>query len=199
MERLFCWGASLVTLSLLSIALTCYADAPAISKTATSKIAPLKKGDSVGAFYVTKVAGANDDGVSVGTELCYRCRYGSRPIVMVFTRNIDGQVPALIEQLDTAVVDHEASQLRGLVTLLGDDVAEVKENATKVAEKSGVKRVPVVVAKEATGGPANYKLNQTADVTVVLASDSQVVSAKTYDSARINVAAIMKDVKTLLK
>ncbi len=166
---------------------------------APTKLEPLKKGDAAGAFYVTKVAGAEEDGVTVGTELCYRCRYGSRPMVMVFTRSTDGAVPKLMQQLDSAIVDNEASQFRALVTLMGDDAAKVKENAIQIAERSGVKHLPVVVAKETAGGPANYRLSESADVTIVVASDSQVVSANTYDSDRIDIAAIMGEVNALVK
>ena len=51
---------------------------------------PLQQGDSVGVFYVTKVAGATNDGVAPGEQLCYRCRYGSSPIIMVFARRTGG-------------------------------------------------------------------------------------------------------------
>ena len=36
-------------------------------------------GDSIGAFNVTKLCGAEDDGVEAGKTLCYRCKNGKRP------------------------------------------------------------------------------------------------------------------------
>ncbi len=75
-------------------------------------------GRSIGAFYVTKVAGATEDGVAVGDELCYRCKYGSRPMVMVFTRKDSGKVAEFVGQLDKAVGKHKEDQLRGLVTVM---------------------------------------------------------------------------------
>ncbi len=66
--------------SVLSAALFC-----GLASAADKAEECLKQGDPIGAFYVTKVAGADEDGVPVGEELCYRCKYGSRPMVMVFT------------------------------------------------------------------------------------------------------------------
>ena len=46
-------------------------------------------GERVGAFTVTKVTGNPDDGVEDGKKLCYRCKMGQRPVVMVFARSAD--------------------------------------------------------------------------------------------------------------
>jgi len=164
----------------------------------TKPVVPLKKGDAAGAFYVTKVAGADEDGVEAGQELCYRCRYGSRPMVMIFTRHIDGDVTKLVRELDGAIANNKDLQLRGLVTLMGKDVTEVKKQALQIAEKAGVKQVPVVVAKDTANGPVNYRLAPTAEVTVVLASDSKVVSSKTFLSSSIDVASVMSEIDRIL-
>ena len=148
----------------------------------------LQTGDPVGAFYVTKIAGAEEDGVENGQELCYRCRYGSRPMVMIFTRETGGHVPQLVQEIDEAVDSNQEAQLRGLVTLMGDDVAKVKEKASQIAKKFGVKNVPVVIAKETETGPPNYKINGS-EVTVIVASESQVVSTHTFDADKIDIAA----------
>ena len=158
----------------------------------------LKQGDPIGAFYVTKAAGAVDDGVEEGEELCYRCRYGSRPMVMVFARDIGGKVPELVKSIDKAVAANEASRLKGLITLLGDDSSTLKSTATKIAAEASVNQVPVVIAKETMNGPSNYKLNPDVDVTVVVASDSQVVVTHTFEADSIDVKLVMNAVKEML-
>jgi len=160
--------------------------------------ASLKEGDSIGAFYVTKVAGAADDGVDEGQELCYRCRYGSRPMVLVFARDTGGNMPEFLKQLDAAVAEHEDAKLKGLVTLLGDDTDSLKANAEKLAQAASAKHVPVVIAKETKAGPSNYKLSSDAVITVVVANDSKVVSSKTFAADQIDVASIMSDVTGML-
>ncbi len=158
----------------------------------------LKEGEAIGAFYVTKVAGAEDDGVEPGDDLCYRCRYGSSPMVMVFARQTGGKVPQLIKQLDSAVAANEDARLKGLLTLMGEDTAVLKEDAKKIAEKSGAKKVPVVIAKETKTGPLNYKLPSDVEVTIVVAKDSQVVSTHTFAADKIDLPALMREVKQML-
>ena len=46
----------------------------------------LQPGDLVGAFDVEKCGGAVNDGKEVGTNFCYRCMLGNKPVVMVFAR-----------------------------------------------------------------------------------------------------------------
>jgi hypothetical protein len=158
----------------------------------------LRRGDSIGVFYVTKVAGAKDDGVEVGQDLCYRCRYGSSPMVIVFVRDTGGRVPELVRQLDHAVDMHEESSFKSLVTLIGEDAAQLKEAACRIAELADVKRVPIVVAKETQTGPLNYKLPDESAVTVVIAKDSQVVATHVFSADSIDVAAVMNDVRQML-
>lgn len=159
----------------------------------------LEAGDGIAPFYVTKVAGAENDGVEQGEELCYRCKYGSRPMVMVFARDTSGKLNQLVKRIDAAVQANEEAQLKGLVTLLGDDVSTLKDRAAKVAKKSGAKLVPVVVAKDNKSGPSSYKIDKDAAITVVLANNSKVVATKSFASAdKVDIAAVMKVVKKMV-
>lgn len=155
----------------------------------------LKAGDGIGPFYVTKVAGDESDGVEPGDQLCYRCKYGSRPMVMVFARDTGGKVNDLVKEIDSAVQKNEEAQLKSFVTLLGKDASKLKQKAAKFAKKSGTKKVPVVVAKDNVTGPPSYKLSDKAAVTVVVANDSEVVASHAFDSADdVDVAAVMSEV-----
>ncbi len=158
----------------------------------------LKQGDSIGAFYVTKVAGAADDGVETGEELCYRCKYGSRPMVMVFTRKAGAQVNELIGKLDKAVAAHTDAQLKGLVTVLGADQSALKGQAMQIAEQSGAKHIPVVVAAESETGPESYRISPEADVTIVVANEGQVVASHDFAADSLDIAAVMKEVEAML-
>lgn len=159
----------------------------------------LKAGDSLGAFYVTKVAGAEEDGVEKGQQLCYRCKYQSRPMVLVFARDTGGKVTDLVKEIDAAVAANQEADLKGLVTLLGEDTSALKETAEKVAETSGAKNIPVVIAADNVSGPSNYKLDDKAAVTVVIATESKVVAARKFNKAdKVNVAGVMKTVNKML-
>jgi hypothetical protein len=153
----------------------------------------------VGVFYVTKVAGAKDDGVAPGDQLCYRCRYGSRPLVMIFARRTGGRLTELVRRVDRAVANNKQSSLKGMVTFVGDDSQQLKECAESVAETADVSKLPVVVSQAPSTGPENYNLPPDAAVTVVVAKDSQVVSARSYDVETIDVGEVMTDVQQLLE
>ena len=158
----------------------------------------LQEGDPIGVFYVTKIAGAVDDEVEPGETLCYRCRYGSRPMVMVFARDTGGMVPDLLNAIEQSVGENEEAKLKGIMTLIGEDAAALKADAGKIAQKADAKLVPVVVAKETKTGPLSYKISADADVTIVLANDSQVVKTHIFDAAKIDVKSVISEVSQML-
>jgi hypothetical protein len=157
----------------------------------------LKAGDPIGAFYVVKVAGPEDN-VKSGQTLCYRCKYGSRPMVMVFARETGGKVTDLLKQLDAAVAKNDDAQLKSFVTLIGSDSEKLKATAEKVASSTGVKNIPITVAEDNENGPSTYKLDPKAEVTIVVAKNSEVTAQHTFKAADVDVAAVMKEVQGLL-
>ncbi len=158
-----------------------------------------QEGDKLGAFYVTKLCGAENDGVDEGKNLCYRCRNGSRPQVMVFTRSADPKVAQLVKKLDKAVEKNEEAQLRVFVNFMGENKEDVVDTAKKFAAKSKAKNVPFVVPNEFENGPDNYGINAKADVTIVLASDSSVKANYTVASAQeLDVEAVVKNLSKIL-
>ncbi|HEV7226455.1 MAG TPA: hypothetical protein VGN42_27365 [Pirellulales bacterium] len=161
----------------------------------------VQPGEEIGAFDVVKCAGAVDDGVATGDKLCYRCKYGGRPMVMVFTRNTDEKVASLVKKLDAAVAKNADEKLAAFVNLLGEDQEALESQAKKFASKTKAENVPVVVPVEFENGPDNYGLNPKAEVTVILAVGGKVVANHAV-SGELNdktVAAILADVPKLLK
>lgn len=185
MSKMFLGAALLVAMT------STYAEAAGTAES-------LHRGDPIGAFVVTKVAGAEDDGVETGDSLCYRCRYGSRPMVMVFSRDTGAEVTKLVKALDAAVSANTDSELKALVTLLGKDLGQLKAQAKQMVKDSGAKHVPMVVSEDPEHGPSNYGLDDSAAVTVIVANDSQVVATHTFTSSTIDVAKVMSEIKPLL-
>src|SRR5687767_9660797 len=72
-----------------------------------------QKGEEVGAVEVVKVAGNANDGVKVGEELCYRCKLGNRPVVMVFARKADKNLAKLVKELDKVVAKNQEEKKMG--------------------------------------------------------------------------------------
>ncbi len=156
-------------------------------------------GDSLGAFYVVKCAGAEDDGVAEGKNLCYRCRNGAKPQVLVFTRSIDPKVIEFIQQLDKAITKNAESKLTGFVNVLGEDKDDASAVAKKLARKSKTTHVPFVVPNESENGPDNYGINPKAAVTIILASELGVkANYAVADVKDLKTKAIIADLKKIL-
>lgn len=147
-----------------------------------------KVGSRLGAFNVTKCAGAADDGVSEGANLCYRCKNGARPQVMVFTRSTDAHVVKLVQAIDAAIKKNSDSKLTAFVNVMATDKADASDAAKKMAEASKATSVPFVVPNEFENGPDNYGISPKAAITIVMANESKVRGSVSF--------ADIKDLKT---
>ena len=124
-------------------------------------------GDSVGAFIVTKVTGNPDDGVDEGKTLCYRCKMGARPVVMVFARSADEKLAKLLKKIEEEVEEHQAEKLTSFVNMIGTDADSLKKAAADFVAKHGLKRIAFVVPDDAKDGPPDLKIAPDAEVTVI--------------------------------
>lgn len=149
----------------------------------------LEAGAGIPAFIVAKVGGADADGVEVGKELCYRCKYGARPQVMVFTRTTGGEIANLTKELNAAVAANADKQLSAFVNVMSADKAGAEKSAKELAA-AGSAGVPVVVPVENENGPANYGINPDAEVTVLIANKMKVVASHGYAPGKFDAAAV---------
>jgi hypothetical protein len=124
-------------------------------------------GDAVGAFTVTKVVGNPDDGVEPGRTLCYRCKMGSRPVVMVFARSADERLAKLLKKIEDEVEEHQAEKLTSFVNMIGSDPESLKQAAADFAATHDIKRIAFVVPEHAEHGPPDFNIAPDADVTVI--------------------------------
>jgi hypothetical protein len=152
----------------------------------------LQPGQPIGAFDVLKCSGATDDGVKVGTQLCYRCKYGARPMVMIFSRSTAEPVVQLARQLDQAVEKNSGKQLKAFVNLLGSDREQMEVAAKSLGEKNKLANVPVVVPVEFENGPDDYGINPKAEVTVLVAKGGKVTASHAFNKGELNEKAIEK-------
>ncbi len=160
----------------------------------------LQKGEQIGAFYVTKLAGAEKDGVEVGKNLCYRCMNGGRPQVIIFTRSADAKVVDLVKQLDSAIPKNKEKELRGFVNFLGDEQSAAKADADKVAKASKAENVPFVLPNEFENGPADYGINPKAEVTIIVAKGGEVKANYAAASAKdLKVEKVIADLEKILE
>lgn len=155
----------------------------------------LQEGEHIGAFIVEKCAGNPDDGVPQGEKLCYRCMLGSRPVVAVFARDVNGELASLVKQLDQAVAKNSGQKLASFVNLLGSDPQQLKSAAQSLIDESQAKNVAVVVPRDYEKGPDNLKLNPDADVTVLIYRDGKVEANHALAPGQLDDAAIARIVQ----
>jgi hypothetical protein len=156
----------------------------------------LEVGKPIGAFDVVKCAGALEDGVKVGDELCYRCKFGARPMVMVFSRNADKSLAQLMGKLNEAVGKNSDKQLKAFINIMGEDREKLEEVAKKFGKDS--KNVPVVVPVEFESGPKDYGINPKVETTVIIANKGKVVANHALDKDGLTekvIGKILEDVE----
>jgi len=135
---------------------------------AADKTEPLQVGDDVGAFYVKDVTGP-----AAGTELCYRCRFGDRPVVTIFTRVVDDKLAALLKEVDTVVGQNSDKKMAAFLVVMTDDPAGQEAALTKLAKDAGLKNVPLTTFED-NNGPRSYRISKEADLTVMMWVDGKV-------------------------
>jgi hypothetical protein len=160
----------------------------------------LGAGERIPAFNVVKVGGASADGVDEGKELCYRCKYGARPQVMVFTRVGGEAVTKLTKELNAAVAANEDKQLSAFVNVMNADKGTAEKDAKTLA--AGSDKVPVVVPVDNENGPTAYGINPDAEVTILIANKATVIASKGFPKGEFNaeaVAKVIEEVKAAIK
>lgn len=134
----------------------------------------LPVGESVPAFNVRDITGPNE-----GKTLCYRCKYGARPVVTVFTRTINDEVKALIKNIDAQVGKNEDKKMASFVVLITDTPDASEKQLKEVAEKEKIKNVPLTII-DGKSGPPEYNISADAEVTVMMWVESKVMVNESY-------------------
>ncbi len=146
-----------------------------------------------------------------GRYHCLVCRYDQDPSVLVFAREPeegkDMALAALIKRLEEATTEYKKQDLHAGVIFISpdaessvtnpkeDDPAKLVEEAKKrdelfarlTARAENLKGVDLGVMPAA---PKDYKLNPSADVTVVVYTKLRVLMSRGYKAAALNEAAI---------
>lgn len=147
----------------------------------------LEKGAKVPPFYVKDVTGPAKD----EEPLCYRCRYGNQPVVTVFAKEMTDEVAALVKELDGVVAKNRDEKMAGFVVLLSKDPAKAA-SLTKTAESMKIEQLPLTTSVDGAAGPKGYKLNEKADVTVMMWVQGTVKVSEAFNKGDLTKDAIKK-------
>ena len=154
----------------------------------------LKDDEFVPAFNVYDCTGEKK-----GESLCYRCRYGGRPVVSIFARKIDDKLTKLIQEVDKTVGENKDEQMAAFVVLLTDDPDAAEQELVELAEKNKIKHTPLTTF-DGEAGPPEYKISKEADVTVLMWNQSKVKSNHGFEKDKLDdksIATVLKDAKKL--
>lgn len=145
----------------------------------------LKPGTFVPAFNVRDVTGPLK-----GETLCYRCRYGSKPVVNIFAREITPELTALIKDVDKQVEKNKDKKMEAFVVFLSDDADSLEPKIKELAEKNKVK-IPLTLIED-VAGPKEYNISQDADVTVMMWVESEVKVNHAYGKGQLKKDEVKK-------
>jgi hypothetical protein len=124
-----------------------------------------------------------------GTQHCFICETGDRPMVIVFARSLNESLGQLVHKLDKAMTQHKMADLRAWVTFLGEDHLTFDPKVVDWGKKHATGNVPLAVFEDPVG-PPTYLLAREADVTILLAVKQRVVFNFAFRAGELNDQAI---------
>jgi hypothetical protein len=156
----------------------------------------LQVGDYVGTFDVEDVTGP-----ARGRSICYACRYGARPVINIFAREMTDEVATLIAKIDKQIEKNQDKELKAFVVLLSEDLKADEETLIKLTQKHKIKNVPLTLF-DGIVGPPKCRIAEKADVTVMLWHDQEVKANHAFAKGKLDkkgIEAVVKSAAKILK
>lgn len=150
----------------------------------------------VPAFNVRDITGPDK-----GKTLCLRCKYGSRPVVTVFTREVNDTVKDLVKKIDATVAKNEEKKMAAFVVVLTDEADATETKLASLAKDSKIEKTPLTLI-EGQAGPDGYKISKDAEVTVMMWVEGEVKVNHAFAKGKLDkkaVEAIVADTKKILE
>lgn len=177
------------------------AEAPTSADAAeTTESKPLesgpKSGSVVHSFFVRAVTGPHRN-----RSVCYVCRYGARPVVMVFIQKVDPKLPALLKAVDKIVDENRVTGLRSFGVLVTNESSRAVPVLQTMAFDERI-RMPLTAATTAVAGPGGNRLHRDAATTVVLYKEQKARTNLAFRFGKLDDEAIgdvLVRIKELLK
>jgi hypothetical protein len=144
----------------------------------------LPVGEEVPAFNVRDVTGP-----AKGTTLCYACRYGSRPVVAIFAREVNGSVKELVAKIDEKVGANKDKKMAAFVVVLTEDPDGVEPKLETLVKEAKISNTPLTIVEGVTG-PPDYRLSMDAEVTVLMWVGSQVKVNQAFAKGKLDKKAV---------
>jgi hypothetical protein len=154
----------------------------------------LQAGERVQTFYVRAITGPLKN-----KSVCYVCRNGDRPVVMIFVRRITPELKKLLKGIDAEIDGHRAWGLRGFGVFLAGDGDELLPQVQTLAFDEKV-NLPLTIAAAPSDGSAGGTIHADAAVTVMLYREQIVTANFAYRALELQdreIDRILKGIRTL--
>lgn len=154
-----------------------------------------KTGSTIHQFFVRAVTGPHRN-----RSVCYVCRYGSRPVVMVLIQKPDPKIATLLKAIDAVVDDNRISGLRSFGVLVTDESARAVPILQTMAFDARI-RMPLTAATTAIAGSSCHNLHEDAATTVILYRNQQAVKNYPFTAGAIDersIKPLMDGIKRLI-
>jgi hypothetical protein len=132
-----------------------------------------------------------------GQQTCYVCETAEKPAVVVFARKLTEPLGKLLVKCDDWALAQPKDSARTWATILGEKTVSLDDLA-KWAKQTGLKSIPVGVFDDPIG-PPSFKLNEEAEVTVLLWVNRKVVANFAFRGNELNDEAIKKVAEAMKK
>jgi hypothetical protein len=123
----------------------------------------------VPSFYVRAVTGP-----LAGKSVCYVCRNGDRPVVIVMLRDLSPEATSLLKELDQAVNRNRASGLRCFAVLFSDKPQRDSARLQTLAFDEKIE-LPLTIAGEAAMQGSTLAFPPEATLAVITYQDRRII------------------------
>ena len=155
----------------------------------------LQHGEDVPFFYSRVVTGS-----LMNKSVCFVCRNGNRPVVMLLMRQLKPEFANLMRTVDKLVDGNRAVGLKSFGVLISDEPFRDSSAVQTFAFDSKVK-MPLTVGTDAIANNTCQRLHEDAELTVVLYRNRSVVKNYSFRMSQLkdaDVAAIAKSIHRLI-
>lgn len=141
----------------------------------------------------------NLNGPTPDEKQCLVCRNGNNPVAMIFARDTNEQLVALITKLDAETVKNSGKKM-GSFAVFCNDAEGLPAKLKAIAKDQKLQKL--VLAVDNPTGPEPYKIAKDADITVVLYNQSKVVANYSFRKGELkagDIDRIVSDVSKIIK
>lgn len=130
-------------------------------------------------------------GPAAGKRLCYYCRYGDRPVVSIFARELTDEAAVLVKRVDQLVAERRDRRLAAFVVYLGEASFAAEKQLRDVARRQGLEHTPLTLFADVPGKLTDtYQIAPEAQITLMMWDHSEVKINRALATAKPSAATV---------